>query len=176
MGKGKKKREREAPPAATPAELIEERVAREQAWAFDLYLARFGFHQMCVLSGRPVEDGGLGYYLTESALRGLVRGAREARGDVDLTVDERRERQLAEVDVRIRLARADLEAAREMGDAKGVESADRRLHAAQELEAKIAGTFAAQRIEADVTNHDGVQRELEEMLARNGRPPATVQP
>lgn len=179
--------------------IIPERVARERSWALEAWTARLSWGAMRRLANLPEHDGGLGYDLSESALKGLVLKAREDRGDVTMARDERRERQSVEVDMRARAARADLDAAyiraavldramanfevydaetadalaRMAGErrelAKIIESADRRLDQAQEREAKLHGLNAPAELSVDVTHHDAVALELNAMLERAER-------
>ena len=148
------------------SEMLSARIVREREWAVAAWDARLTFQDMRRLSAQPPERGGLGYMLSESALKGLVEQGREARGDLVMGRAERRERQQAEVDARIRAAREDLEAARLEGDYRAIESADRRLDAAQRREAALQGLDEPTRIEADVASHDAVDAELDEMLAK----------
>ena len=181
-------------------DLVEARVIREEDWALDAWRARRSFPDMRRLAMLPLEEGGLGYALSESALRGLVAQARKRHGDTTMTRDERVERQQMEIDERARAARYDLARAHaelnrprpsrdEYPDpdewdrafiawAKGqdaatrlVESADKRLAAAMKDERDLHGLNAPTRIEADVTTRDAVTEELNAMLERAGRAP-----
>ncbi|MDQ2689885.1 MAG: hypothetical protein M3Y29_06390 [Chloroflexota bacterium] len=186
------------PKAAAP---ISARVARERAWALEAWTARLSWGAMRRLANLPESEGGLGYDLSESALKGLVLKAREDRGDVTMGRDERRERQSVEVDMRARAARNDLDAAydrarvldRAIDDfevydadtadalarlvaerrelAKVIEAADRRLDAAQAREAKLHGLDAPAEARLEVTHRDAVVDELNAMLERAGHKP-----
>lgn len=186
------------PKAATP---ITARVARERAWALEAWDARLSWGAMRRAANLPERDGGLGYDLSESALKGLVLKAREDRGDLSMSRDDRRERQTLEVDMRARAAREDMARAYANGTrieppqradyfdpldwvralsayaeavaatTRAVESADRRLEAAHQREAKLHGLDAAIEAKVDVTHRDAVVDELNAMLVRNGREP-----
>jgi len=175
--------------------LITERVAREREWAYEAWLARLSFTQIRQLANRPESDGGLGYDLSPEALKGLVRKAREDRGDLTMSREERIERQAAEVDARGRAAREDYDAARRElrkpkpkrkdfvedadylaavgvwsktveANARLVDSADRRLESVHAREAKLFGLDAPVAATLEVTTRDAVTDELNEMLAR----------
>ena len=175
-------------------DLVEARVIREEDWALDAWRARRSFPDMRRLAMLPLEEGGLGYALSESALRGLVAQARKRHGDTTMTRDERVERQQMEIDERARAARYDLARAhaaltepepdeyaepeeralywkRIEAATRLVESADKRLAAAMKDERDLHGLNAPTRIEADVTTRDAVTEELNAMLERAGRAP-----
>lgn len=185
---------------STRGELIEVRVLREEEWALEAYRARLSFPEMRRRVLMHPEDGGLGYAISESGLRGLVASARARVGDVALTRDERAERMQLEIDERIRRARFDLGRAHAMAQeprpvreefadysdylgavqlwaktveaaAKILDSADRRLAAAQKDERDLQGLNAPTRIEAEVTQRDGVLDDLNASLAALGRDP-----
>lgn len=185
-------------------ELVDPRVAREQEWALEGFRARLTFAQLRSRALLPPEEGGLGYAVSVSGIRALVAAARTAEGDIAVTREERRERQGMEIDARARTARYDLERAHrdlltprpdraEFYDsadyrdalagwakqieaaAKIVESADRRLGAVMEREAKLFGLDAATRIEAEVTTHDGALDDLNEALIALGGAPVEVE-
>lgn len=92
-------------------DLIASRIEREQRWAYNLWLGRLSFSAIRRLANEPVSEGGLGYDLSEQAIKGLVKGAREALGDLTTTKADRVERQGAEVDERARAARHDFASA-----------------------------------------------------------------
>lgn len=177
------------------AELIEARVLREEEWALEAFRARLSFPEMRRFVIRSPEEGGLGYAISESGLRALVASARHRAGDTAVTREERVERMQAEIDVRIRAARADLSRALGEREAMGppdpyadkvereiywkklealtktIESADRRLAAAQKDERDLHGLNAPTRIEADVTTRDGVLEDMNAALVALGREP-----
>lgn len=188
----KKKPKRAAAPSG--AELVEARVIREEEWALEAWRARVTFPEMRRLALRPPELGGLGYAMSESALRSLVAQARQRHGDTTMSREERVERQQMEIDARARAARHDLNRAHAalaepMPDdtaepeeralywkkieaaGKLVETADRRLAQAMKDERDLHGLNAPTRIEADVTTRDAVTEELNAMLTRAGREP-----
>lgn len=104
-------------PTSSSSELIELRVQRERAWCYARWLERRGFTQIRQLANLPESEGGLGYDLSESAVKALVLQAREAAGDLSMGKDERRERQAHEVDERARAARNDMAQAYRRADA-----------------------------------------------------------
>lgn len=184
------------PKAAKLDALLEARTAHEQTWALELWMGRHTWAQMRRLAGAPPEKGGLGYDLSESALKGLVAGAREARGDLTMGRAERIERQAAEVDERARAARHDFAAAYERvraldaaiveapdaetvrdlvaqraGVAADLERADRRLDAVHAREARLFGLDQPAELEVKVTQHDALVDELNAQLARAGKKP-----
>mgnify|MGYP001097938754 CR=1 FL=1 len=150
-------------------DIIAARVEREEQWAYDRRNERLSLRQIRELSARLPEEGGLGYPLSEQVLRQRIDAYfTRIRTSLQTGVDERRARQEAEIDELIRLAVADIRDARAAGDVKASAEAEARLLKYQEREAKIFGTDAPQRIEADVTRRDAVVDELDAMLARIG--------
>jgi hypothetical protein len=184
----------------TPStDLIAVKVNHERQWAYALWLERMTPMQIRRAANASPDDGGLGYDLSVQAIRGLVEQARADNGDIVLGREERRERQLIEVDGLARAARADLNrlmAARERldleiqatpsgtdfaeplaaligarsGIAREVESAQRRLESAQVREAKLVGLDAPTEAQLTVTTRDGVLDDLNAALARLGEP------
>src|SRR5690606_28949064 len=98
-------------PKAGP--LLEQRVVRERAWAYAAWMSRVSWSAMRAMANRPESEGGLGYDLSESALKGLVDQAKADRGDLTMSREQRIERQSAELDERARAARQDYAAAYE---------------------------------------------------------------
>lgn len=172
------------------AGLIEARVIREEDFALEAWRARMTFPEM----RRRALDV-LGYPISESALRGLVKSARARVGDLDMTREERRDRMQEEIDDRARRARYDLARAhatlntpepersefatddewktvtavywkRIEAAGRVLEAADRRLAAAQKDERDLHGLNAPTKIEAEVTTRDAAAAELDAMLAR----------
>lgn len=190
----------------TSTDLIPAQIIREEDWALEAWRARIPYPEMRRLALAPVEEGGLGYALSESALRGLVQAARARHGETVMTRADRIERQQAEIDERARRARFDLakwhaiantpkptveEYAGDPGDyaaavkawaatvesaTKAVAEADRRLAAAMKDEREIHGDNAATKIEAEVTTRDGVLDELNAALVRLGAAPVESVP
>ncbi|MEI5579130.1 hypothetical protein, partial [Streptomyces brasiliscabiei] len=74
-------------------ELIEAKVIREEDFALEAWRARVPFPEM---RRRALAE--LGYAISESGLRALVKSARARVGDLAMTRDERIERQQAEID------------------------------------------------------------------------------
>lgn len=158
-------------PETLHAEIVEARVFEEREWAFARWLERRSWSTMRAMAIAPVDAGGLGRNLSVSALRTLVKEAREDRGDITMGRDERTERQSFEIDERIRAARDELAAATELGDVKRAAEADRRLAAAMRDERDLHGLDAAKRIEADVVTRDGVLEDLNAALLALGEAP-----
>ena len=187
------------PPKATRAELVEARVVREEDFALEAWRARVPFPEM---RRRAFEE--LGYAISESGLRALVKSARARVGDLSMTRDERIERQQAEIDERAARAsfdlrkwhalaqepqpdRAEYADTAEHRDAlaawakrvevanKAIAEADRRLQAAMKDEREIYGDNAATKIEAEVTTRDGVLDDLNAALVSLGREPVEVE-
>jgi len=157
---------------ATDREIIVARVVHEEQWAYDRRSERLGIRQIARLSALPPEQGGLGYPLSETVVRSRVEAYfSRIRSSLQTGVEERRARQEEEIDDLIRLAVADIRAARAAGDVRASAEAEMRLLRYQEREAKIFGTDAPQRIETEVTTRDAVADELDAMLARMGRDP-----
>lgn len=183
------------PPKATRAELVEAKVISEEDFALEAWRARVPFPEM---RRRALDE--LGYAISESGLRALVKSARARVGDLAMTRDERVERQQAEIDERAARARFDLRKwhalaqepqperaeyfhTAEHRDAlaewakrvevanKAIAEADRRLAAAMKDEREIYGDNAATKIEAEVTTRDGVLDDLNAALVSLGREP-----
>lgn len=153
-------------------ELIATKVALEEQWAFDRRQERMNFRQMRQAAALPVERGGLGYEISESTLKARVDAYfGRIKSTLEMGVDERRARQEGEIDELIRLATSDIVRARAAGDVKASADAELRLLRYQEREAKIFGTDAPQRIEAEVTTHDAVLDELNAALVAMGESP-----
>ena len=181
------------------SELIEAKVIREDDFALEAWRARVPFPEM---RRRAFDE--LGYAISESGLRALVKSARARVGDLSMTRDERIERQQAEIDERAARARFDLRKwhalaqepqpdraeyadTAEHRDAlaawakrvevanKAIDAADRRLAAAQKDEREIYGDNAATKIEAEVTTRDGVLDDLNAALVSLGREPVEAE-
>jgi hypothetical protein len=170
MGK-KKHAKREA---AARTELLVAKVATEQRWAYARWVDHVPFPTMAADSMRPVEEGGLGYYLAAGVLRTLVASYREEQGDILGTRDEQRERDA------ITLDRLEANAARAVARAAELGALD--VHATalilkvQERRAKLLGTDSPTEVAASVTVRDGVAEELNAMLERAGKKPLKVKP
>lgn len=176
-------------------EFIEAKVLREEDFALEAWRARVPFP---VMRRRALDE--LGYAISESGLRALVKSARARVGDLSMTRDERIERQQAEIDERAARASFDLRKWHalaqepqpdrdEDADAdehrfalaawakrvevanKAISDADRRLAAAMKDEREIYGDNAATKIEAEVTTRDGVLDDLNAALVSLGREP-----
>lgn len=153
------------------------KTVNEERWAYARRMQRLSFEQMEELSAAPVERGGLGYVVP---VRILKRRADAYFEQMRATVSDERatraERQSYEIDERARAARADFVAAREVGDAKAVEAADRRLAAAMKDERELFGLNAPTRVETTVTTRDGVLDDLNAALMSLGRDPVETDP
>lgn len=155
--------------------VVAAKVATEEEWAYDRRSERLSWRQMRDLAPLPVERGGLGYPLGIMTLKTRADAYFEQiRSTLRVGVEERRSRQEAEIDELIRLAVGDIKTARQAGDVKASAEAEARLVRYQEREAKIFGTDAAQRIEAEITTKDGVLDELNASLVALGLDPVDV--
>lgn len=153
-------------------EIVSAKVAREEQWAYDRRAERLSWLQIRDRSALSIEQGGLGYPLSMATLKTRADAYFEQiRGMLRVGVDERRARQEAEVDELIRLAVGDIKTARAAGDVKASAEAEARLVRYQEREAKIFGTDAPQRLEAEVTTRDGVLEDLNASLVALGMEP-----
>ena len=99
------------PKASSNTDLIAAQTMREREWCHARWLERMSFSAIRRAANLPESEGGLGYDLSEQAVKGLVLAARADRGDMTMGRDERIERQAAEVDERARAARNDFAAA-----------------------------------------------------------------
>ena len=180
-------------------ELIEAKVIREEDFALEAWRARVPFPEM----RRRALDV-LGYAISESGLRALMKRARARGGDLSMPRAARIARQQAEIDERAARARFDLRKwhalaqeaqpqrdeyfdTAEHRDAlalwgkrvevanKAIAEADRRLQAAMKDEREIYGDNAATKIEAEVTTRDGVLDDLNAALVSLGREPVEVE-
>jgi hypothetical protein len=174
-------------------------VLREQRWAYERRIEHYDWAAMRMLANRDVEDGGLGYDLSEQALRGLVRAYRNAMAEVEVEdLEEHRARELVDLDRQHREIlqltepvdwQATAKAAAAYGyrdvheavraepgliclrDEKTRLAAWAQLRAIGESRRKLLGLDAPQQIKADVVVRDAVTEELNAMLARAGRKP-----
>ncbi len=175
-----------------------QRITREREWAYSAWVSRLSWGAMRRAANLPESEGGLGYDLSESALKGLVLQAKADRGDMTLPRADRIERQSYEVDERARAATHDFRAAyarakaldeaierfevydvetamilRGMISDRGaiaadLERADRRLDAVHARESKLHGLDAPTEARLEVTTRDAVVDELNEALAAAG--------
>lgn len=159
------------------------RLQREQQWAYERHLEHLGYRQMrarCIL---PMEDGGLGYDLSEHALAGLVRGYLDRmKPTLEAERDAHLARELADLDAvqndytalaaaaRHALRKGAAEGGIDLGAAKLLLEANARMEAAGAQRRKLLGLDAPIAATVDVTHHDGVAEELAAMLAENDRP------
>ncbi len=149
------------PSDSTP---IEARVLREREWVYEAWLARLTFTQIRTLANAAPADGGLGYDLAITAIKGLIEQAKADRGETTMGKAERAERRQAERDELARHARARLrEAAAKQG---ADDDAAKLLLTVHKAEREEFGDDAASRHEVEVTNRSAVDAELEAMLAR----------
>lgn len=174
---GKKKREREKRTPESPpstGDLISMRVQREREWAYGMWLAGWPFPMMRAQANRSPDEGGLGYDLSVVALRNLVQAHRLEQGTLVGDRDALIERQQVELEEQRLRAKASVARAAELQVID--DKAEKLLLEIQQREAKLHGLDAAARIEADVTHHDGVTRELEAMLEEAGVPIDLTEP
>lgn len=183
--------------------LLLSRTLTEQQWAYERVLEHLSFREMRQRVSAPVERGGLGYDLSESALRGLVRGYRERMADVERhDLELHRERELNDLDALHRHLAAIVAdpvdwnatrlAALELGytdvreaierepnllrlhNPATVMNAVRELRGVSESRRKLLGLDAPAKTDVQVTMRDAVTDELNAMLARAGREPIEV--
>lgn len=167
---GKKKR------AAKPDEhtaLLLARVAHEQRWAYARWVEHVPFPTMAADTLRSPDEGGLGYYLSAGALRGLVAKYREEQGDIVGTREEQRERDAIMLDRLEATAVASFAKAAQLGDFD--EKAAAAILRVQERRAKLLGTDSPTEVAASVVVRDAVTEELNDMLVRAGRRPLKVE-
>ncbi|MGW4927986.1 hypothetical protein ACWEOH_02440 [Agromyces sp. NPDC004153] len=151
-------------------ELIAVKVMTEQRWAYERRLEHRSYAQMRELVARPEADGGLGYDVSEHRLKSLVGGYRDRMAEVEVMhVEEHRERELTDLDMVQRYARAAMEKAAAAGsfDDKAVD----RFLKAGESRRKLLGLDSPAEAKVDVSNDEAVTEELNAMLARAGRGP-----
>jgi hypothetical protein len=178
------------------AELTATRLLGEQRWAYERHLEHMNYRDMRRLVIEPVDRGGLGYDLSEHALRGLVVGYVESARE---TLTEERgvyiARELADLDLQHRALAAVLarsidaaesaKVAAALGydslaqllkeapdaavplDARQITALLRELRAVGESRRKLLGLDAPLEARVEVTSRDGVMAELEAMLAGN---------
>lgn len=179
--------------------LIEARVVREREWMHARWMERMTFRQISAAAALPTKKGGLGITVSTAGVKAMVHAYREDQGDVTMGRDERRERMSDEIDMRVRAARMDLEAAY-AGYAKAeaelfaldeyadpslrvalaktlemwqgiIDRADRRLDAAQQREEKLHGLAAPTEIKAEIVHRDAIIDELNaELIALDEKP------
>lgn len=180
-------------PKADRSELIAVRVLHEQRWAYERTLEHLSYRAMRTLANHPPERGGLGYDLSEHALKSLVKGYRDRMAEVEArTLEEHRERELADLDDEHRmlselLGPIDTGRAAVIAKHFGYDSIEAfvidnptadvwrddgvRLRALRERRAvgesrrRLLGLDAPQSVKVDVTTHDAVADELNAMLA-----------
>lgn len=180
-------------PKVDRGELIAIRVLHEQRWAYERALEHLSYRGMRSLANHSVQAGGLGYDLSEHALKALVRGYRDRMAEVEeRTLEEHRERELADLDDEHRMlaellgpidtGRAAV-IARHLGydsvEAFVIDNPDAdvwrddgtRLRALRERRAvgesrrRLLGLDAPQSVKVEVTSRDAVADELNAMLA-----------
>lgn len=169
---------------AKRAELIAVRVEAEQRWAYAQRMAHLSYTEMRAKSALHPDAGGLGYPLSEHALKGLVNTYLEKMREVhEVNTQELVQRELADLDMQQRRAAIVAElAAESMARAHEIDAldvhggkllleADAKARAVGESRRKLLGLDQPTRIEADVTVKDGVLEELNAMLGRAGRKP-----
>lgn len=179
------------------ADVIAVKVMREQEWAYGRKLEHYSYREMARLAAQPVEQGGLGYHMSPHTFVGLVNGYLERMRETltdspDLTMA----RELADLDEQHRNLKRltgpidqarSLLVARTLGyatidelaehsplnvvfrDERIIVAAESQLRAVGESRRKLLGTDSA--IKVDLTTHDGLTAELNEMLAKAKLPP-----
>jgi len=190
------------PSKATRAEVIVVKVMIEQEWAYARYLEHYSYPDMRKLVSRPTHEGGLGYDLSQHALKGLVSGYLERMRDtLVVTPAETMARELADLDAQHRAyaalcdpidRAASLVVARSVGyqtvdelleyrpelvrlrDDKVIIAALSQMRAVGESRRKLLGTDAAGKLEVTINDDAKVYAELNEMLVRQGAKPIAV--
>jgi hypothetical protein len=157
----------------TGTDLLEARVAREQAWIYEAHLAGHTKPHIRALALAAPEDGGLGRTISFAEIRAAIEAVRQSNGSIIGTKEERVEKASLLLDEQIELALA----ARRIAAAESRidYDAEKLLVTALDRKAKLHGDDAAQRIEADITTRDAVAEELNAMLARAGRDPIPIE-
>lgn len=161
-------------------------VAHERRWTYEHWMDHVPIGEMRRLSAHDPDRGGLGYELSESALRGLLRMAQAENGvgEHDKAVELARELEDIEAETLTvngsiqRLGASILDLA-EMSDGRVIhEKAELLLYKALQRRAvlrdqrvKLLGLNAPEKSEVDVTIHDAVTDELNAQLAALDLPP-----
>ena len=148
-------------------DLLLERVEREREWMYRRWQEHMTVQQIAAAAALPISRGGLRLNISPAGVREMIRAYRTSIGDIVMSREDRRERQGDGIDMRLRLAEMDREAAyREIveiaalqpepdatsaerieflamkqrsldGLRRWVEGIDRRLEAAQKREAEL---------------------------------------
>lgn len=172
----------------------------EARWAYERrHSDRLSYQAIADLAARPVSEGGRGQSMALGTVRRRVKDYGDTLAVVvdDETREEQRAAELADLDLQQRaftslLGRVDeaaslqrafamnttLDHLREqrpdllvLRDERLVMRALENLRSVGESRRRLVGTDAPQRIEADITNHDGVLAELSASLAALGMDP-----
>ncbi|MEV8265843.1 hypothetical protein AB0P00_17030 [Microbacterium sp. NPDC077057] len=147
------------------SELIAVRVLREQEWAYTAWRQRLSYADMARRSALSVEDGGLGYGMSEYVVKQRLDGYRERmRPLLEANAVSARERQIAELDELSRLAQAALGQAAAGG--KLDRDAARLLLDIHAREAKLLGLDSPTTVVAEIVGRDKLDTEIDAMLAR----------
>jgi hypothetical protein len=153
-------------------EIIEARIIRDQAWAYERRIVdALPWQSIRALALRPAELGGIGANVSTGTLRGMVAAHRAAQGDVVGTREERIERRQLEIDALALGARAALERAHAVG-ALDVHAAKVLLEA-RAAEAKMHGDDTP--AELIVTHRDALLDELNASLLAMGEKPVRIE-
>lgn len=155
------------------AELVAVRTLKEQAWAYARSLEHLSYREMRRRATLAPDDGGLGYDISEGALKRLVSGYVESMREV-LTLD--REAELARITAnyenRQRVYSAILSDPASTTssrfaalNAMRLEDADRR---------KFLGLDQPVEVKVETTSRDGVIDDLNLALARLGESPVSL--
>lgn len=190
------------PPKVDRSELIAVRVLHEQRWAYERALEHLSYREMRTLANRSPARGGLGYDLSEHALKALVKGYRDRMAEVEArTLEEHRERELADLDDEQRALAGltgaiDLERAAIIAKHFGYDSveafvidnptadvwrddgvrlrAHRERRAAGESRRRLLGLDAPVSAKVEITHRDAVLDDLDAALAAAGLDPLKV--
>lgn len=185
------------------ADVVDVRTLVEQEWAYARRAEHLSYRQMRIAANLPVDEGGLGYDLSEHALKGLVGGYVERmRETLEHDAAEEMARNIAELDAAHRRLSAqtgpvDLERAALLAAHFGYGSdvaafvrdnptvdvwrstaervrAEAELRAVAESRRRLLGTDAPTSVKVDVVQHDAIVEELNAMLERAGHKPMEV--
>lgn len=147
------------------SELIAIRVLREQEWAYNAWRQRLSYAETARKSSLSVDDGGLGYGLSEQQIKQRLDGYRERmRPFLEANAVTARERQIAELDELSRLAQSALLKAAAAG--KLDRDAAKLLLDIHSREAKLLGLDAPTTVVADIRTSAALDEELNAMLSR----------
>ncbi|MCU1617780.1 MAG: hypothetical protein JWO98_5320 [Frankiales bacterium] len=149
-------------------EIIQARVWREQEWCFSLRSQHLTIRMIRRRTILPPDLGGLGYDLSEHAIKGLIRGYLERMREVDEeSLEEHRSRELADLDMVQRLALESMARYQRAGHYD--EKATDRFMKAGEMRRKLLGLDAVVTSHIDVTVTDATDAAIADLAAELDR-------